>query len=136
MSKINEKITQIQGFLDELMETVPATLEEYESNRVIKAACERYFENIVEAITDLAFMVISQKKFRIPEDDIDSFKILEQNGITSNELYKHLKDAKGMRNFIAHQYGEINNKLVFEAIKEEISKDVTEFIGSVRKHIK
>ncbi len=118
------------------METVPTTLKEYESNRIIRAACERYFENIVEAITDLAFMLIAKNKFRIPEDDIDSFKVLKEKGIINDKLYTHLKDAKGMRNFIAHQYGEINNKLVFEAITEEIGKDVKEFIGSVRKYIK
>lgn len=128
MNKIGEKIGQIEKFLDELMETVPDTFKEYESNRIIKAACERYFEKTVEAITDLAFMVISKKKLRIPEDDIDSFKILEEKGIISNKLYTRLKDAKGMRNFIAHQYGKINDKLVFEAITEELEKDVKEFV--------
>lgn len=128
MNKIDEKIGQIEKFLVELMETAPNTFEEYESNRIIKAACERYFEKVVEAITDLAFMVISEKKFRIPEDDIDSFKILEEKGIISNKLYTRLKDAKGMRNFIAHQYGIINDKLVYEAITENIEKDVKEFV--------
>jgi len=113
------------------METVPNTLEEYESNKIIRAACERYFEKVIEAVTDLAFIVITQKKFRIPEDDIDSFRILEENGVIDNEIYNHLKDAKGMRNFIAHQYGQINDKLVYEAITEELEKDVRKFIEVV-----
>ena len=71
MSKINEKINQIQKYLDELLETVPNTLEGYESNKIVRAACERYFEKVIEAVTDMAFIVITQKKFRIPEDDID-----------------------------------------------------------------
>ncbi|MBI2651908.1 DUF86 domain-containing protein [Candidatus Woesearchaeota archaeon] len=133
MSKINEKINQIQKYLDELMETVPNTLEGYESNKIVRAACERYFEKVIEAVTDMAFIVITQKKFRIPEDDIDSFKILEENGVIDNEIYNHLKDAKGMRNFIAHQYGQINDKLVYEAITEELEKDVREFISIVEK---
>ena len=131
MSRINEKINEIQKYLDELMETVPNTLEEYESNKIIRAACERYFEKVIEAVTDLAFIVITQKKFRIPEDDIDSFRILEENGVIDNEIYNHLKDAKGMRNFIAHQYGQINDKLVYEAITEELEKDVRKFIEVV-----
>ena len=131
MSKINEKVNEIQKYLDELMETVPNTLEEYESNKIIRAACERYFEKVIEAVTDLAFIVITQKKFRIPEDDIDSFRILEENGVIDNEIYNHLKDAKGMRNFIAHQYGQINDKLVYEAITEELEKDVRKFIEVV-----
>ena len=128
MSRINEKKSEIQKYLDELKETVPNTFEEYGPNKIIRAACERYFEKVVEAVTDLAFIVITQKKFRIPEDDIDSFKILEENGVIDNELYNRLKDAKGMRNFITHQYGQINDKLVYEAITEDLEKDVKKFI--------
>jgi len=133
LSKINEKINEIQKYLDELMDMVPNTLKEYESNKIVRAACERYFEKVIEAVTDLAFIVITQKKFRIPEDDIDSFRILEENGVIDNELYNRLKDAKGMRNFIAHQYGQINNKLVYEAITEELEKDVRKFVEAVEK---
>ena len=132
MSRINEKINEIQKYLDELKETVPNTLEEYKSNKIVRAACERYFERVAEAVTDLAFIVITQKKFRIPEDDIDSFRILEENGVIDNELYNRLKDAKGMRNFIAHQYGQINNKLVYEAITEKLDKDIKEFIDKIK----
>ncbi len=136
MSKINEKINDIQKYLNELIEIVPNTLKEYESNKIIRAACERNFEKVVEAVTDLAFIFITLKKFRVPDDDIDSFKILEENGIISNELYNRLKDAKGMRNFIAHQYGKINDKLVYEAITEELEKDVKKFIDIIQKLIK
>ena len=133
MSKINKKINEIQKYLDELMEMVPNTLKEYESNKIVRAACERYFEKVVESVTDLAFIVITLKKFRIPDDDIDSFRILEENGIIDDELYNRLKDAKGMRNFIAHQYGQINDKLVYEAIIEELEKDVKKFIEIIQK---
>ena len=133
MSKINKKINEIQKYLDELMEMVPNTLKEYESNKIVRAACERYFEKVVESVTDLAFIVITLKKFRVPDDDIDSFRILEENGIINDELYNRLKDAKGMRNFIAHQYGQINDKLVYEAIIEELEKDVKKFIEIIQK---
>ncbi|MBS3136528.1 DUF86 domain-containing protein [Candidatus Woesearchaeota archaeon] len=75
----------------------------------------------------------SNNKFRIPEDDIDSFKILKENGIISDRLYKSLKEAKGMRNFIVHQYGRINDKLVFESITENLAKDIRELISRIMK---
>lgn len=133
MSRIKDKINEIEKYLDDLIELVPDALEEYESNKTIRAACERYFEKVVEAVTDLTFMVIALKKFRIPEDDTDSFKILEENEIITNDLYHRLKDAKGMRNFISHQYGKVNDKLVFEAIKQELDKDAKEFISVIEK---
>ena len=132
MSKIEDKINEIYIYLEELLEIVPSDFENYKSNNLIKAACERYFEKIIEAITDIAFMIIVKRKLRIPEDDIDAFRILLEGKLIDEELYKKLKQAKGMRNILAHQYGTINDKIVFEAISEYFEKDVKEFIGKVK----
>ncbi|MCH7723429.1 MAG: aminotransferase class I/II-fold pyridoxal phosphate-dependent enzyme [Bacteroidetes bacterium] len=49
-----------------------------------------------------------------------------------NDLEEKLKEAKGMRNIIAHEYGKIDDVLVFEAVTEELIPDVKEFLNSVR----
>ena len=76
-------------------------------------------------------MAIKQKKFEIPEDDIDAFRILLDHKIIQEALYQKLKDAKGMRNILAHQYGEINDAIVFGSITEELEKDVKEFLEKI-----
>ena len=131
MSKIKDKINQIRVYLEELSKIVPSEFDDYKLNNLIKAACERYFEKIIEAITDMAFMVIVKRNLKIPEDDIDAFNILLENKIIDEELYKKLKQAKGMRNILAHQYGTVNDEVVFETIKEELDKDVEDFIKKV-----
>ena len=131
MSKIKDKINEVNTYLEELSSIVPAKFDDYKSNNLVKAGCERYFEKIVESMTDIAFMVIIKRKFRTPEDDIDAFKILLENKIIGEGLYKKLKQAKGMRNIISHQYGKIDDEIVFEAITEELEKDVKEFISLI-----
>lgn len=131
MSRLKDKINEIKSLLADLEEITPNTIEEYKSNKVIKAACERYAEKIIEGVTDLAFMAIKQKKFEIPEDDIDAFRILFDHKIIQETLYQKLKDAKGMRNILAHQYGEINDAIVFGSITEELEKDVKEFLEKI-----
>ncbi len=135
MSKIKDKINEIHVYIDELFKIVPGEFDEYKSNNLVKAACERYFEKIVEAVTDIAFMVIVKRKLRVPEDDIDAFRILLEHKIINEELYKKLKQAKGMRNILAHQYGTINHEIVFEAITEDLNKDVKEFINKIKNVI-
>lgn len=71
--RIERKIKEISKYLEELEEIVPTAYEEYLEDFVKKAACERYFEKIVEAITDLASFIIRYKKFEIPEDDEKAF---------------------------------------------------------------
>ena len=121
-------------YLNELSKIVPSEFDDYKSNKLVKAACERYFEKIVEAVTDIAFMVIVKRKLRVPEDDIDAFRILLEHKIINEELYKKLKQAKGMRNILAHQYGTINDKIVFEAISEELDKNVKKFIQLIQTY--
>ena len=133
MTRIEDKINEINGFLEELKSIVPASLDEYNSSIEKKAACERYVEKIVEAITDLAFLVIKIKKLKIPEDDIDAFNILLDNKMIDDSTATKLKNAKGMKNIISHQYRKIDDEVVFEAINEDLEKDVKEFIRSIKK---
>ena len=135
MNRIKDKIKEIEQYLSYLLDIMPPTVEEYSSDNLIKAACERYFEKIIEAVTDLAFLVISKKKFRIPEDDIDAFKILADQKIINQELYPKLKYAKGMRNIMVHQYGRVDDALVYEAITEQLENDVTQFIAEINKNL-
>ena len=88
---------------------------------------------IIEATIDLAFMIIKEKGLRIPEEDKETFDILEKEQIITKELSAKLKDAKGMRNILSHQYGNIDDEIVFESITEELDRDVREFIECLQK---
>ena len=131
MKRVKDKIAEIETFLDELKGFMPDDFKDYKSDTVIKAACERYVEKIIEAAVDLSFLIIKQKNFRIPQDDIDAFNILLSERVIDKDLAARLRDAKGMRNIIAHQYGEIDDKIVFYSMKEKLEKDVREFIKKI-----
>ena len=133
MNRINDKLKEIEDYLEELLNIIPNKFEEYKGDHKTIAACERYFERIIESIVDLCFLVIKEKDFKMPEDEEKVFDILEQEGILPNQLTDKLKDAKGMRNIIAHEYGKVDDELVFEAITEQLEKDVKEFIKSIEE---
>ncbi len=58
--------------------------------------------------------------------------ILLKNKIIDGKLATKLKSAKGMKTIIAHQYGKVDDEIVFESITEELDRDVSEFIGRVK----
>ena len=134
--RIKNKVEDLERFLQELSEIVPDTFEEYKIDFGAKAACERYAEKIIEAIVDLAFLIIKEKKLKIPEDDESSFNILSKSKIISAELAKRLIDAKGMRNIIVHEYGEIDDEIIFNSVTEDLEKDTKEFIKSIELNLK
>ncbi|MBU4493531.1 MAG: DUF86 domain-containing protein [Nanoarchaeota archaeon] len=130
--RINDKIREIEDYLSELEGIMPKNFHEYKTDLKTKAACERYFEKIIEAVIDLAFLIIKDKGYKIPEEDKEAFDILANEKIIPQELSIKLKEAKGMRNIIAHEYGKIDDELIFHSITQELESDVSELIKSIR----
>ena len=134
--RIKDKIQEIKEYLEELESILPNDSNEYSKDYKTKAACERYFEKIIEAVVDLSFLIIKEKGLKIPEDDKKSFEILCKEKIISEKLANNLKDAKGMRNIIAHDYGSVDDEIVFKSITTELIKDSKEFLEGIKKSIK
>jgi uncharacterized protein YutE (UPF0331/DUF86 family) len=133
--RIEDKIKEIGEYLSELEEVIPENFEEYLKIEK-KAACERYFEKIIESIIDLGFIVIKELRLKNPEDDSSIFEELSKEKIITNQLNTRLREAKGMRNIIAHEYGIIDDNLVYESITSELEKDAKEFIKSIKLKFK
>lgn len=132
-NRIKEKIDEMEQFLEELERSIPEDFEEYKTDYKLRAIGERYFEKIIEGVVDLAFFIIKDKNLKQPEEDKQAFDILAKEKIISGSLAEKLKDAKGMRNILAHEYGRINNELVFHSLAEELIPDVQEFIKLINK---
>ena len=132
--RLKDKINEIQNYLEEFESIIPRDYEEYKNSFLLKAACERYFEKIVETLVDLACLLIKTERFSLPEEDIRAFDILADKEIISKELGEKLKDAKGMRNILAHEYGKVDDELVYESITTEILKDTEEFINQIENY--
>lgn len=130
--RITDKIGEIEKYLDELGEIVPNSLEDYMRDFKSKAACERYAERIIGALIDLALLVIKDKGLRMPETDLQSFDILSENQLIKPGLATRLQDAKRMRNILAHQYGEVDDEIVFHAISHELTNDTRDFLRLVK----
>lgn len=130
MNRINDKINEIQKYLEELESILPMDFQEYTNSIEKKAACERYFEKIVESVNDLAYLIIKKERFLIPEKN-KSFETLFENRLISEKVFLKLKNAKGMRNIIAHKYGEINDELIFESLTEELIQDIDLFLEEI-----
>jgi len=133
MKRSDDRKEEIVKYLEELGSVLPESLESYLEDFKTRAVCERYFEKIVEGVVDLAFMIIKEKEMKIPDEDKKSFEILFEAGMISEEISEKMQDAKGMRNIIAHEYGKIDDELVFHAVKEELICDVGKFLEEVNE---
>lgn len=136
MNRIKDKIDEVEKYADELSEVIPSSFEQYKSEFKIKAACERYFERIIGSVVDLAFLIIKEYRLKTPEEDKQAFDILNEEKIISDSLKERLQDARGMRNILAHEYGRIDDEIVFESLKEQLIPDAEKFINQIKKFLK
>lgn len=133
--RIMQKIKEVEYYISELESILPPNLDEYKEGIQTKAACERLFEIIIEALTSISFLIIKNEKFVPPEHDKAIFEALSSNGIISDKLSERLNDAKGMRNIIVHNYGSVDDSVVFSAITTEIIADAKQLIGNVKVYL-
>jgi uncharacterized protein YutE (UPF0331/DUF86 family) len=131
MGRIEDKIEEVKQYLNDLETVIPPSFEEYLGSIEKRLACERAFEKIIESVNDLAILVIKEKRFELPDEDVKAFDILVEKKIISLELSEKLRQAKGMRNFLAHQYGKVNDEIIFEALDGPILEDVELFLRSL-----
>jgi len=128
MTRINDKKGEINNFIKELQEVMPQDYEEYTTSTEKRLASERAFEKIIEATNDLAILIIKNQRIPLPTEDEKAFDILAKANIISKKSALKLKQAKGMRNILAHQYDNLDEEIIFEAIHDKIIHDVQKFI--------
>jgi uncharacterized protein YutE (UPF0331/DUF86 family) len=134
--RIEKKIEDIESYLNNLIKFRPEKFEEYEKNEEKRWACERACERIAEGLVDLAMFIVRYKEIDYNEEDEKSFGVLLKDKIIDELMYNKLHELKGMRDHIAHRYGEIDDKLVFDAISNEIENDTNLFLDIAERIVK
>ena len=130
--RIQDKLEEIENYLFEIESFMPQDFEDYKDDIKTKAACERYFEKIIESVVDLTFLIIKSKGYKIPEEDKKAFDMLVKEEVITLKLAEKLKDAKGMRNIITHEYGMVDDVVVFHSITKELVDDVKALLKQIR----
>ena len=133
--RIKDRLEELEKGMEELESFLPDTVEKYLHDAKTRAACERAFEKVMEAVIDISLLIIKYKKFDLPSNESGIFEVLQKNGILSGSLAKNLVEAKGMRNFIIHQYDNTDDELVFNSLSGKIEKDINQFRKSIKKYI-
>lgn len=106
--------------------------EEYENNSENLEDYRRLdcivlnLQRACEATIDIAMYIVSTRKLGIPQTKKEAFKKLEENNIISKDMSKNMQNMTGFRNIAIHDYKEINEEILKEAIEKHLN-DLLEF---------
>lgn len=80
--RILAKFDELDGYLEELRQVLPASFEDY--HKVEKRrACERLLQIAVESVIDVCGLVVTGRRLGLPGEEDDLFEKLEQAGLIS-----------------------------------------------------
>ena len=125
--RILVKIDELNGYLDELEQIAPAKLKFKEYQEIEKKrSCERLLQLSIEAVIDICKLFVSGMRLGLPAEENDLFDKMQKKKLLSKEMAVTLKEMKGFRNVLVHEYAAVNDELVFKAIKTKL-KDFRRF---------
>ena len=129
---IENKISAIRKYLAILDRYQKFTRPEIENDIDIRGAVERYLYLVTQSTIDLAESIIAYRKLRKPTTMAESFHILHEAGVISEELMQRLVQMTGFRNVIAHAYEDLDYDIVFDVLHNG-RKDINAFLAVLEK---
>jgi uncharacterized protein YutE (UPF0331/DUF86 family) len=65
-------------------------------------------------------VLVTGLRLGLPGEEDDLFAKLGQRGVVSTAMAETLRRMKGLRNLLVHEYGRINDQLVFETLQNRL----------------
>ncbi len=99
---------------------MPATFEQYAIIEK-KRACERILQLCIESVIDICALMVTGLRLGLPSEEGDLFEKLERSGIIHSSEKEALKRMKAFRNILVHEYGHIDDSIVYDAVRNKLN---------------
>lgn len=127
--RVLARLDTLDGYLRELGQILPPTLEGYQRIET-RRACERLLQIAIECVIDVCSLLVTGLRLGLPGEEDDLFEKLARHGVVSPALAVTLRRMKGLRNLLVHEYGSINDRILFETVRTRLG-DFDAFEGEV-----
>ena len=125
---ILRKINFIVEHLDRLKGKGQVPLKTFLTNTDIQDIVLRNLQVVIQGCCDLAMHIVSEKEWGLPATFGGVFDILLEKKVIKPKIHQTMLKMVGFRNFIVHQYDDINMETVYI--------NYTERLGDVRIFLK
>ncbi len=123
------KIAELRARLARVRELSPPDLETFIARRTEAEALIFNLYLALQASSDLALRLVSERGLAIPGSSREAFETLGRSGLIEPALARRLAAAVGLRNRIAHQYTTLDLALVLAVVRDDLA-DLDAFAAS------
>jgi uncharacterized protein YutE (UPF0331/DUF86 family) len=120
--------------MSRIMKYKDVSLEEFIRDEDIRDIMAHNLFMLLQHVIDIGTNIIADGNMEEPVFVSDIADILKREGVLDNRLANSLKSMIGLRNIIAHEYGDIDFGIIHRIITEHII-DVDLFLDRVIKYV-
>lgn len=132
---ISRKVNLIRYHLDRILLKSNISIDDFlkdEDTRDI--ICHNLFI-LLQNIIDICSHIISDDNMEEPIYFSDMADILYREKVIREDLIQPLKNMIGLRNIIAHQYGDLDFNIIYKIVKNDL-RDVYVFLEDIINYTK
>ena len=117
MDSLRSRLKELEDALGELESFRRQTFAELEGRRRERWALRYGMLAAIQIVIDVACAVVSHENLGHPKSYAECLRILGREGRLDEALAGRLACAVGLRNVLIHDYLDVNDRLVFEALE-------------------
>lgn len=135
MNIIKRKINAIEYNLKRIVRYQHLSLEEFLADEDARDIVAHNLFVMLQNVIDIGTHLISDAGLEEPSFLSEIPDLLAKEKVIGGEMVKPLKSMIGLRNIIAHEYGDLNFKIIYGIVKENLG-DINSFLGDVVRYCK
>jgi uncharacterized protein YutE (UPF0331/DUF86 family) len=135
-----EKISDIERSLTLINKMASINLNDFLKDEIIMSGAKYQLILAIEAAQSICNHLTARVAKEVPTSYADCFRILAENQIITMELSKKLISMAKFRNLLVHQYGKIDNQVVYKILHNDVkdliqyNKELKGFLLQLRKN--
>ncbi len=133
--RVLEKLNIINDSLLKLEELASLSIEQFMSDFRNYDSAKYNLIKAIEAMIDVGNHIIARRGLGIPKSFSETFEILGNNGIVSEDSVETYKAMARFRNRLVHFYYRVDDKEVYDILKNNLL-DFENFIESIELFLK
>jgi uncharacterized protein YutE (UPF0331/DUF86 family) len=131
-SVIIKKLEMFDRYLELLKARVPEEYDQFIKDIDKMLVVERLLQILIEIIIDISDRIVSLEGWGPSETSSRCLEILYKKGVLKS--FEPYQSMVKFRNFIVHQYDEVNPKIVFNIARNYL-KDLSDFKDEILNYV-
>lgn len=130
------QFAELDKFLKDLKEIASLSKEEYLDDQRNVYSLRYLLQVTVETCINIANHIISSYRIGLPKEYADVFRILEKEGIISDDIKSKFIQLSKFRSRLVHVYWEIDDEIIFDYLQKHMDdfynfrKEIKSYLGT------